>query len=99
MWSETAITYVITSFYALMKSEFLLMDLRQPGEFAEYLFAARQTVACDRFMQVMDTTNGRWGRGTMHSARVPVAPDWGMRRETVSLSYITRLNQLWTVKC
>ena len=73
------------------------MDLRQPGEFAECLFAARQTVACDRFMQVMDTTNGLWG--TMHSARVPVAPDWGMRRETVSQSYITRLNQLWTVKC
>lgn len=41
MWSETAITYVITSFYALMKSEFLLMDLLKPGEFAEYLFAAR----------------------------------------------------------
>lgn len=53
------------------------MDLRQPGEFAEYLFAARQTVACDRFMQVMDTTNGRWGIGTMHSASAPVAPEWG----------------------
>lgn len=54
------------------------MDLRQPGEFAEYLFAARQTVACDWFMQVMDTINGRWGRGTMSSASVPVALDWGM---------------------
>ena len=75
------------------------MDLRQPGEFAEYLFAARQTVACDRFMQVMDTTNGRWGIGTMHSARAPVAPEWGMRSEMVSQSSITRPDQLWTVKC
>lgn len=75
------------------------MDLRQPGEFSEDLFAATQAVACDRLMQVMNTTNGRWGRGTMRSASVPVAPDWGMRREMMSQSYTTRLDQLWTVKC
>lgn len=75
------------------------MDLRQPGEFSEDLFAATQAVACDWFMQVMNTTNGRWGRGTMRSASVPVAPDWGMRREMMSQSYTTLLDQLWTVKC
>jgi len=77
----------------------LLMDLRQPGEFSEDLFALKQSVACDRLMQVMDDINGRWGRGTMRAASVPAAPDWGMRREMMSQSYTTRIDQLWTVKC
>jgi DNA polymerase V len=81
------------------KAEVLLMDLRQPGEFSEDLFALKQSVACDRLMQVMDDINVRWGRGTMRAASVPAAPDWGMRREMMSQSYTTRIDQLWTVKC
>ncbi|MGF6391896.1 DNA polymerase V [Pseudomonas plecoglossicida] len=80
------------------KAEVLLMDLRQSGEFSEDLFAPRQSVACDRLMQVMDEINGRWGRGTMRAASVPALPDWGMRREMMSQSYTTRVDQLWTVK-
>lgn len=45
------------------KAEVLLMDLRQPGDFSEDLFALKQSVACDRLMQVMDDINGRWGGG------------------------------------
>lgn len=81
------------------KAEVLLMDLRQPGEFSEDLFALKQSVACDRLMQVMDDINERWGRGTMRAASVPATPDWGMRREMMSQSYTTRIDQLWTVKC
>lgn len=81
------------------KAEVLLMDLRQPGEFSEDLFAPKQSVACDRLMDVMDTINERWGRGTVRAASVPVSPDWGMRREMMSQSYTTRVDQLWTVKC
>ncbi len=81
------------------KAEVLLMDLRQPGDFSEDLFALKQSVACDRLMQVMDDINGRWGRGTMRAASVPASPDWGMRREMMSQSYTTRIDQLWTVKC
>lgn len=85
--------------YRYSKAEVLLMDLRQPGEFSEDLFAARQPVSCDRLMQVVDDINGRWGRGTMRVASVPLAPDWGMRRDMMSQSYTTRLDQLWTVRC
>ncbi|MBC3410588.1 DUF4113 domain-containing protein [Pseudomonas sp. SWRI51] len=81
------------------KAEVLLMDLRQPGEFSEDLFALKQPVQCDRLMHVMDNINERWGRGTMRSASVAAAPDWGMRREMMSQSHTTRINQLWTVKC
>jgi len=75
------------------------MDLCQPGEFSDDLFAPRQSPTCARLMQVMDDINGRWGRGTMRAASVPASPDWGMRREMMSQSYTTRIDQLWTVKC
>ncbi|WP_313457272.1 translesion error-prone DNA polymerase V subunit UmuC [Pseudomonas sp.] len=81
------------------KAEVLLMDLRQPGEFSQDLFALEQSPDCARLMQVMDDINQRWGRGTLRTASVPAAPDWAMRRELLSQSYTTRLDQLWTVKC
>lgn len=81
------------------KAEVLLMDLRQPDEFSQDLFALEQSPDCARLMQVMDDINQRWGRGTLRTASVPAAPDWAMRRELLSQSYTTRLDQLWTVKC
>jgi len=75
------------------------MDLRQPGEFTEDLFAPKQSTECVRLMQVMDNINGRWGRGTLRAASVPASPDWGMRREMMSRSYTTKLDELWTVRC
>ncbi|WP_145192950.1 Y-family DNA polymerase [Pseudomonas sp. URMO17WK12:I11] len=81
------------------KAEVLLMDLRQPGEFSQDLFALEQSPDCARLMQVMDDINQRWGRGTLRTASVPAAADWAMRRELLSQSYTTRLDQLWTVKC
>lgn len=74
------------------------MDLRLPGEFTDDLFAVTQPVACDRLMSVLDEINGKYGRGTMRSASVPRTPDWGMRREMMSRSYTTRIDQLWRVR-
>ncbi|MBC2771088.1 DUF4113 domain-containing protein [Pusillimonas minor] len=37
--------------------------------------------------------------GTLRPGRVPVTPVWNMKREMLSPSYTTRLDQLWTVKC
>jgi len=79
------------------KAEVLLLDLRQPGEFSDDLFAVTQPVASNRLMSVLDEINGKYGRGTMHTATVPRTPDWGMRREMMSRSYTTRIDQLWIV--
>lgn len=79
------------------KAEVLLMDLRQPGEFTDDLFAHTQPATADKVMSVLDEINNRWGRGTLRTAAVPAAPAWGMRRELKSPSYTTRLDQLWTV--
>nr|WP_253404751.1 DUF4113 domain-containing protein [Pseudomonas migulae] len=49
-------------------------------------------------MSVLDEINGRWGKGVLRVASVPAAPGWAMRRELMSQSYTTRVDQLWTVK-
>ncbi|MBK5395403.1 DUF4113 domain-containing protein [Pseudomonas sp. TH39(2020)] len=48
---------------------------------------------------VLDEINGRWGKGKLRSDSVPDNPVWGMRREMMSQSYTTRLDQLWSVSC
>ncbi|WP_061291971.1 translesion error-prone DNA polymerase V subunit UmuC [Azotobacter vinelandii] len=85
--------------FAFSKAEVLLLDLCQRGEYTDDLFSAQQPAAAERLMGVMDAINGRWGRGTLRPASIPTAPDWGMRRELMSQSYTTRLDQLWVVKC
>ncbi|MDV9031727.1 translesion error-prone DNA polymerase V subunit UmuC [Pseudomonas sp. RAC1] len=93
-----AVCRIYRSGYRYSKAEVLLVDLRQPGEFSEDLFAARQSVSSDRLMHVLDEINGRWGRGTMRTGSAPLAPEWAMRRDMMSQSYTTRIDQLWTVR-
>lgn len=80
------------------KAEVLLMDLRQPGEFTDDLFAQSQPAMAYTLMGVLDEINGRWGRGTLRVASVPKDPGWAMRRDLRSQSFTTRLDQLWTVR-
>lgn len=81
------------------KAEVLLMSLCQPGEFTDDLFAASQPTESTKVMAVLDQINERWGRGTLRAASVPSSPAWAMRREMMSKSYTTRLDQLWTINC
>jgi len=81
------------------KAEVMLLNLRQPGEYTDDLFAASQPAEATRVMTVLDQINERWGRGTLRSAGVPADPDWGMRREMMSQSYTTKLDKLWRVSC
>ncbi|WP_431078415.1 translesion error-prone DNA polymerase V subunit UmuC [Pseudomonas siliginis] len=81
------------------KAEVLLLNLCQPGEYTEDLFANSQPMQSTRVMAVLDPVNERWGRGTLRAASVPSNPEWAMRRELMSQSFTTRLDQLWTVKC
>lgn len=81
------------------KAEVLLMNLCQPGEYTDDLFAASQPTESTKVMAVLDQINERWGRGTLRAASVPSNPEWAMRREMMSQSYTTRLDQLWTINC
>jgi DNA polymerase V len=84
--------------YAYSKAEVLLMDLRKRGEFTQDLFSENQPEKADQLMEVMDRINRRWGRECVRTAAVPMTPDWGMRRQLLSPSYMTNWDQLWKVK-
>lgn len=96
--ASQAVERVFRPGFRYSKAEVLLMDLRAPGDFSGDLFAARQPPTRDRAMQVMDDINQRWGRGTLRVASVPRVPAWGMKREMMSQSYTTRIDQLWTIR-
>lgn len=81
------------------KAEVMLLNLCQQGEYTDDLFASSQPAEATRVMTVLDQINERWGRGTLRLASVPGDPDWGMRREMISQSYTTKLDQLWKVAC
>lgn len=81
------------------KAEVLLLDLSKRNEITGDLFAAAQPATSEKLMGVLDAVNGRWGRGTMRLSSVPVDPSWGMRREMMSQSFTTRVDELWTVYC
>lgn len=79
-----ALEHVFQPGFKYSKAEVLLLDLRQPSEFLDDLFAVNQPLEASRVMAVLDKINGRWGRGTLRAASVPRNPDWGMRREMMS---------------
>lgn len=81
------------------KAEVMLLNLCQPGEYTDDLFAISQPAEATKVMTVLDEINQRWGKGTLRTASVPVNPAWGMRRELMSQNYTTRLDQLWKVSC
>ncbi len=70
-----AVAKIFRPDFRYSKAEVILMDLRQPGEFTEDLFAPKQSAECVQRMQVMDNINRRWGRGTLWAASVPALPD------------------------
>ena len=81
------------------KAEILLIDLRRRGEFTDDLFTINQPARSEALMLVMDQVNRRWGRECLRTAAVPAEPEWGMRRDYLSPSYMTDFNQLWKVSC
>lgn len=94
-----AVDQVFRAGFNYSKAEVMLLGLCQPGEYTDDLFAVSQPAEATRVMSVLDQINGRWGKGTLRSASVPEDPAWGMRREMMSQSYTTRLDQLWQVSC
>ncbi|MBD8192117.1 translesion error-prone DNA polymerase V subunit UmuC [Pseudomonas fluorescens] len=94
-----ALDRVFRSGFKYSKAEVMLLDLCQLGEYTDDLFTKSQPSEATRVMTVLDQINERWGRGTLRSASVPADPHWGMRREMMSQSYTTKLNQLWVVSC
>lgn len=94
-----AVDRVFRPGYRYSKAEVMLLNLCQPGEYMDDLFASNQPTASTKVMSVLDEINNRWGRGTLRVASVPTNPEWAMQRSLMSQSYTTKLDQLWRVSC
>ena len=94
-----AVDRVFRPGYRYSKAEVMLLNLCQPGEYTDDLFASNQPTASTKVMSVLDEINNRWGRGTLRVASVPSSPEWAMRRSLMSQSYTTKLDQLWRISC
>ena len=94
-----AVDRVFRPGYRYSKAEVMLLNLCQPGEYTDDLFASNQPTASTKVMSVLDEINNRWGRGTLRVASVPTSPEWAMQRSLMSQSYTTKLDQLWRVSC
>ncbi|MGP6422109.1 translesion error-prone DNA polymerase V subunit UmuC [Pseudomonas putida] len=94
-----AVERVFRPGFKYSKAEVMLVNICQPGDYTEDLFSSTQSTEVTNLMSVLDKINERWGRGTLRVASVPSSPEWGMRREMMSQSFTTRMDQLWSVKC
>jgi DNA polymerase V len=84
--------------YRYSKAETLLMDLRKRDEFTCDLFTLSQPARSDELMRVLDRINLKFGKNALHSARMPIDAAWAMKREMMSRSYTTSINQLMKFK-
>ena len=94
-----AVERVYRQGYRYSKAEVMLLNLCQPGEFTDDLFASTQPTDSTKLMSVLDEINSRWGRGTLRVASVPARPEWAMQRNLMSQSYTTKIDQLWRISC
>ena len=76
------------------KAEILLIDLRKRGEFTSNLFTPSQLARSDELMRVLDRINVKFGKNALHSVRMPIEAAWAMKREMMSRSYTTSIDQL-----
>jgi DNA polymerase V len=80
------------------KAEVILLNLCQQGNSPRICLLGRSGEAT-KVLSVLDAINDRCGRGTLRVASVLTTPDWVMRRQLMSQSYTTRLDQIWRVPC
>jgi DNA polymerase V len=80
--------------YRYQKAGVVLMEFVSPGQIQGDLFAPAPRPGSKALMATLDRINARMGRGTVRLARVPAAPDWGMRQEMKSPGYVSRWGEL-----
>lgn len=94
--------YMYAPGYRFIKAGVILVDLQPASLQQRELDLGEPEQACDqrdrsRLMHAMDTINGRYGKGTVHSAATgEEGPKraWGMKQERRTPQYTTRLEDV-----
>lgn len=84
--------------FSYAKAEVMLLELCQRNECTMDLFTPAQPERTEQLMTVLDQINTRWGRGTLHPARLKENAEWSMQRKFLSPAYTTNLTQLFTAR-
>ena len=86
--------------YAYKKAGVGLLDLVDSDVVQGDLFSPQDAPRASKSMDVMDSINKRFGRGTlgMASSGWKATPVWGMRQENLSPAYTQRWDQLMRVR-
>ncbi len=74
-----------------------LLDLCDANNFQLDLFS--QPISNTGLMELMDSINQKYGRGTVHLAGRGIEHKFAMRREFLSPQYLTRWSDLPRVHC
>ena len=85
--------------YRYAKAGIILTQFCDGKSYQPDLFAPAPRKNSEELMNIMDSINLRWGRGTMRLATEPPIASWGMKRDYLSDSFLTDWNQLRSVKC
>jgi DNA polymerase V len=85
--------------FAYKKAGVMLMHLSPKGRQQAVLFdEAESSERSSKMMQVMDSINGVWGRGTLRVASMGTKQRWAMRSENRSKRFTTHWDELPCVK-
>lgn len=85
--------------FAYKKAGVMLMHLSPKGQQQAVLFDDTQnSMSSSKMMQVMDSINGIWGRGTLRVASMGTKQRWAMRSENRSKRFTTHWDELPCVK-
>ena len=76
----------------------MLNDLQDAKTAPVQMFPTRDPVKSAKLMGLMDSLNGRFGRGTVRPAVSGVDRRWSAKAEHLSPRYTTRLKELASVQ-
>lgn len=79
---------------ALAKCGLIFTELQEQTVIQGDLFSGEYSLKRTAFLETQDKINRRFGRNTLHSARVDLKADWQMRRDKLSPAYTTCWNDL-----
>lgn len=80
--------------YLYKKAGVMLAGIETAKHQQADLFAAKSDPAREKLMEVIDSLNNRYGRGTVQVATAAQSEDWPMCRERLSPCYTTRPGEL-----
>lgn len=98
-YARKAIETMYREGHYYMKGGVGLLDVQDRAFYQYDMFSKGQPKHSDELMNILDKTNGRWGRNTMFFGSEGVHKKWAMRQDYLSPAYTTNWADLPKVNC